>query len=734
MRRAGSILSVVFYVFLLLFAVSAQETEPETVAFHGYDPPTLDFQLRQIVESTASEVQPLQKICAAIRDDIHAVVDRLERDSAEPLPELQCLAESVKTLESLRKSWTTKVSVEEPYIPSAAALEEITLAVQRRIFVWQALLKAQIAEASPVTTLCGKSLADIDRLKEQTIAVEQYFTRSRRPAENKAGQTWCEYLETKSWLTMLEACRQSDGQQFRLVSFAAPSFSVEMLKTLCLRANTTIYRLEAPMLTDEQRVFLNHPVVNTWKEELQSWTADAVTPIHTIRLLEQYEATGGMSDMRALSRFINQLSVSKTAEYRQLGDNVRRQYGMPNVRIFLSGALLSNHLPSAVSEIASFRDVIQSQPTVGRRQTESELVLSLIPHPTRVLTSLDVGIDLATVSRSDAFATSLFSTGRTQIVARKRIELTEKGFLTEPCDAQIVGHRMRLVKMETDFDAVPLLSGLFRDAVRNQYEARYRDANTEAQRKILRQVRNQIDSETEKRLKPLNEQIRTLSQYAEEEFGMQIVQRESRTDENWLLTAWGIRSEDTLSSSSPAPETRPGTFADLKVHESLLNMLIGKLALEGKRDTVGGFKAMLAEKLHMPGLTTPEENDDLEITFASYNPLVVRFVDNRVELTISIASLRLSRKTHHDFQVVVRYKPGYDSEGHLVLERDGSISLPNVVQEQVIMRAAFGKIFPVSRPFPLVPKVLETDSQFDYLTTGHCRIEKGWFAIALVEK
>jgi hypothetical protein len=114
--------------------------------------------------------------------------------------------------------------------------------------------------------------------------------------------------------------------------------------------------------------------------------------------------------------------------------------------------------------------------------------------------------------------------------------------------------------------------------------------------------------------------------------------------------------------------------------------------------------------------------------------VVVRFIDGRAELTISIAALRLGKQTHRNFKAIVWYKPGYDDEsGHLVLKRDGYIGLINV-REQLVMRAAFGKIFPVSRPFPLVPKALESDPQFDYLTTGHCRIERGWFALALVEK
>ena len=732
---AGTSLCVALFVFVLLGTVFTQGQETFTVTYDYY-PRVLDFQLRRIVESPADEVQPLREVCSALLHHLTAVVVHLEHTPLEPCHEFQRLEETVKILESFRDSWTPTVSSEQPYIPSVGTLDEIFWGVKRRIFVWKALLEAEVAGATPLTTLYGKSLADVDRLKEQTLAVEQYFTKARRVADSKTGLTWRDYLETQSWLTELEACRQSTDGSVRLVSHSAPSLPVEILSTLSSRANTTIQRLESPTLTNEQRAFLNHPTVNAWKTELQSWTADTVTPIHVLQFLEQYEITGGMSDMRALSQFIDQLSTSKTAEYRQLGDFVRRQYGMANVRFFLSSALLNNHLPPTVSEIASFREVIQSQPTVGRRQTEAEFTVSFVPHPTRVLTSLDVGVDLATFSRSDAFATQLFNTGRTLVIARKKIELTEQGFLTEPCEARIAGHQMRLVRVNTEFDGVPILSGLFRGVVLNQYESRSSDARTEAQRKILRQVRNQIDRETEKRLQPINEKIRALALYADDEFDLRIEKRDSRTDEHWLLTAWGITGRDTLLSSTPAPETQPGTFADLKIHESLPNMLFAKLKLEGKRGTVSEFKEMLAEKFQQSALAIPGEHDDIAITFASYNPAAVRFIDGRAELTISIAALRLGRQTYRNFKAIVRYKSAYDSSGRLVLERDDYIGLINVhnVREQFVMRAVFGKIFPVSRPFPLVPKVLENDSQFDYLTTGHCRIEKGWFALALVEK
>ena len=735
-KYVGPLFCTLLFAFALLCTVSAQGQERAVVLAGDFYPQILAQQLQRIIESSAAEVQSLRHVCVAILDDLNSVVAHIESNPAEPSPELERFEASVRMLETLQVSWTATPSVDpdaREYVPSTVALDELVLALKRRIFVWKSLLTAEVAEAAPITTLYEKSFADINRLRERTLAVEQYFVRSRRVVDRQTGQTWGDYLGTRSWLTELEAYHQPHSETIRRVSLSTPFLPVEVLKTLGNRANTTILLLESLTLTNEQLAFLNHPTVHSWIEELLNWTVDIVDPIHALRLVEQYEATGGMTDMKALSRFIEQLSTSRTAEYRQFADNLRRQYGMSNIRLFISSALLNNHLPPAISEVASFRDVIQSQPTVGRRQSDTEIVISFIPHPTRVLMSLDAEIDLATFSRSDAFATQLYNSGRTLVNAHKTIELTERGFLTEPSDVKIVAHRMGLVRMNTEFDGMPVLSGLFRGAVRNQYDNRFPQANWETQQKILRQTRALVDRETEKRLQPINEQIQTLSKTMNEDFGLRVERRESRTDEHWLLTSWGIRGHDSLMGSTPPPETLDGSYADLKIHESLPNLLLESLEFEGKRGTVGEFKEMLAEKFRQVAIAEPGENDDVEVTFASHNPVVVRFVDGRIELTISIAALRLVRQTHRDFQVIVRYKPGYDAEGRLVLERDSYLSLINV-REQFVMRTVFGKIFPVSRPLPLVPKVLEDNPDLDYLTTGHCRIERGWLALALVEK
>ena len=730
-KYAGRFLCAALFAFALLCMVSA--LGQDLTVTDDYYPHSLTLKLQQIAESSAEEVQPLRKTCIAILEDLDKVIHQLEHNPVGPSPALERLEQAVETWGTFQKTWTRKISVnEQPYIPSAAALEEILQALQRRISVWKLLLKAGHVEPTPITTLDRKTLDDLDRLKEQTLAVERHFTAPRRGAA-QMGQTWCVYLETQSWLLELEASQKSLAQPIRRVSLAAPVIPVEVLKTLSHRANTTLHRLESPVLTEEQRAFLSHPTVRTWQEELQLWSADLVDPLSTVRLLERYETTGGATDMVALAKLLDQLSVSKTPEYRQLGEHIRLQYGRANLRFFISSALLSNHRPEAEKKVASFREVIQDQPTFGRQQTDTELKVSLVAHPTRQLVALNVWVDLATYSRSDAMGTQLFSVGQASVIARKTIELTEQGVRTGPCEAEIVDHRMRLVGVKTDFDRVPLVSGMFRNAVFDQYESRRSDANMETRRKILRQVRNQVDQQVEKRLLPIGEKIGEVSRYIDNEFGLQVESRNSQTTEDWLISSWGVHHRYALMGNTPAPSTLPGSFADLKIHESLPNMLIGKLEFDGKQGTVGEFKNLLAQKLKQPSLAISEENDDVEITFAPYNPVVVRFQDGRMELTISIAALRLNRQIHRDFQVIVWYKPAYDSEGRLVLMRDGFISLVNV-QAQILLRAAFGKIFPESRLFPLVPKLLEDDPQFDYLAIGHCRIENGWFALALVEK
>lgn len=698
-------------------------------------PNTLIRRLGPIAESDASQNRVLARWAKDLREVLNATCWYWDRGEFEK--SRSCLGrieQETIELATYRKTWMPVVSEsDEQYVPSSVALEEIQLALERRAILWRQALLAEMTPSVPVSRHFSKGLDELGRLNELTRNVEEFFLDERSVSNTgeQIGSLWCLYFDTKSFLLELDACQAALSGPTRRVSTDVSTIPIPMLVSFCDRANVILSRLDENVLTEQQQAYLGTPVVFAWKEELKNWAADTVSPRFLLQEMERYEENAGMSDMEKLFRTSTRISFSQTEAFRNLGLMTHDIYGGSNVKIYVSKVLVNHLLPPSKPEVARFREVIQNQPVFGRREADFDIKMNFIPDPERLLFALDVKGSISTQSQARAFATTLFNRGLAECTAQKQIELTDQGFTLHPTQVRVEKNRLQLRNLQTDFDGIPLVSGLFRGVVQNQYEARQGGAREETRRKIVRQVKTRIDKEADERFGEFNEKYRDFLATSMTEFDLFLEKKNASTEEHWLLTSWAIRSQNSLSGNTPAPETQPGSFADVKVHESAVNAILGKLDIDGKTATVGEFRQMIADRFHQKDPLEPDENDDIRIGFAPYNPLTVRFVDGHVEISIAIDSLRLQGKTHRDFQVLVRYRPVVDENGKLVLQRDRLISLVNV-RAQFVLRAVFGKIFPLERPFPLTPKFLENDERFDGLITGHCRIEKGWFAIALI--
>jgi hypothetical protein len=734
----------------------------ETANYDFY-PVNFAGDLRAIAQLQEPAVSELSQWAKTTLFHLEAVIFYMNQNKpAQAWSHLKQLEKFVAELKRLRENLKGKLSQAETpeLIPAAAvavpavtvavptnvALEELLLGLERRVILWGMAIQAETTPSFPLSQYLGKKSVDIQRLKERTLAVENYFLSEKSAAGNIAGNAaaniagnnreigllWCEYLDTHSFLAELDACQKMFNQSNRRISTLVSTIPVPMLISFCDRANVVLFRLNNPNLTDNQRRYLNVPVIAAWQEELANWSADTVTPMSLIRVMERFEETGGMSDMQTLFRLATRLSFSRTPALRQLGLLTSELYGGANVKIYISKVLINHLLPPSQPEVAIFREVIQQQPVFGRRRTDTDIEMNFIPAEDRLLLSLDVSGTVKTTSRANSSITTLLTGGQAEYEARKQIELTEEGFILAPCRVQVRKNRLELLNFQTDFDRVPLLSGLVRSAVRNQYELRQPDAQSETQQKITRQVRERVNREAADRFEKFNEKYRELVGELSERFDLFLEKKDARTETDWLLTSWAIRGHDFLSGNTPAPETPAGAFADLKVHESVINMLVGKLNFDGKIATVGEIRREVAEKFNRPQFAEPGEHDGVQIAFAKYNPIIVRFIDGRIEISIALDSLKIQRQTYRHFKVIVRYRPVVTSENELVLKRDSVINLINVSRGQLVLRTAFTTIFPPNRHFSLNPKFLKNDPRFSGLTTGYCRLEKGWFSVAVI--
>ncbi|MDR3181839.1 MAG: hypothetical protein LBT89_02795, partial [Planctomycetaceae bacterium] len=615
--------------------------------------------LQRIAESTAPVM--LNGQGTPLQNTAKTILEALKGQQTPSVSELEKIELAVADWDILRQNWTVQTTTatgdgEEQFIPSKTALDEIASLLQRRLEIWRLVLQCEKAETFPVTQRYGISAKEAERLFVSTGKVVRYIYSNASGGHSRSlaerAETWCLYFDLEAFVADLESVRNIASKPIRRVSLA-DSIADETVYSLCCRANTIVSRLNSPALSGEQRDFLAHPDILAWKDELQNWTADTVSPQTVLEGLERYDSTGGMTDMKALSLLAGRLAVSKTPAYAHLGSLIERQYAMPNLKIYISQSLVSRHIPPVRKEVARFRDVIQDTPVIGRRQTDTDVKMFFAKDTNRMLFVLGVAVDVETQSRSDAFAAQLYNAGSTSVEAFKGIELTQDGLVFYPCKAQITDSRLRLVDMRTNFDAIPLISLLFRTAVRDQYNSRSGAARSETQRKILRQVRSRLDSETESRFGQFNEKYKAFSHYIGETFGLHITKQDARTEDDWLLSSWSLRSSDTLGSNTMPPETPNGAFADVKLHESLVNLFLGQLGLEGQSGKVRDFKKQLAEKFQQPALAEPADGDDVDIMLATANPLTVRFIDGKIELTIKIAALRMLKQTHRNFKVIV---------------------------------------------------------------------------------
>ena len=81
----------------------------------------------------------------------------------------------------------------------------------------------------------------------------------------------------------------------------------------------------------------------------------------------------------------------------------------------------------------------------------------------------------------------------------------------------------------------------------------------------------------------------------------------------------------------------------MQIHESVINNGIQRLQLDGRTFTLPELSRHVAASLNCPApWPTNPENNDVKITFADRNAVVVRCQDGRVVLTLSIAQLSKS--------------------------------------------------------------------------------------------
>lgn len=506
------------------------------------------------------------------------------------------------------------------------------------------------------------------------------------------------------------------------------------MRFLLDRLNSVAYKLEKTPMTQEQRQVFKRPTLASWSETARSYSCDQANGTALLYQFERYENSGGGQAARDLQQLALRMSSSRSEEARAFGRAVDAIYDNPNVKAYVSEALINRLLPIKDPEFGVVQERILNNPVAGKRRVDTTVSIELTPNPNRLLMNLVVNGKIATSTSSEAFSVKLHNESYATYIGKKALEWRDSGVAYAP--AVVAANSVNNLKaVETDVDFVPLVGGVAREVVRAQYESKQGEIRAQVRSRVTQEARNRIDSEANERFDQLNATLRDGFFTRLNNLGLSLRMQRSKTTDDWLLASLRLGSEYSLGGQTSEPATLDGAFADVKLHESALNSYLARLDLAGRESDPQDTIEFLAEKLDRPKLREVQLDDnDLSYTFAKSDPLIVRFFEDQIQLRLRFVKMALGANEWDDLEIVVNYRPSIGPDGRPTFTRDGVVEIygPTNIRSLLPLRAIFSKVFPAQKTFDLKPEIFDKDDRFAGLALGLCRVSRGWFALSVV--
>ena len=231
-----------------------------------------------------------------------------------------------------------------------------------------------------------------------------------------------------------------------------------------------------------------------------------------------------------------------------------------------------------------------------------------------------------------------------------------KGISLWPAEVE-VHNDTELRGVDTKLGNVPILGFVLAQVAKSQYEQNKPAATREVEQKIIRQASERVDAEAREQLAGMVAKLnqRVFDPLNNLSLDPQLIDAE--TTERRFTMRLRVGGEDQIGSHTPRPQAPDDSLASVQLHESVLNNGLRRLQLEGRTFTLPQLSQHVAKSLNCTPWRTSPENEDVKITFAQQDPVVVRCQGGQVVLTFSMQ--RLSKAPHrwNNFQVRAFYRP-----------------------------------------------------------------------------
>jgi hypothetical protein len=289
-------------------------------------------------------------------------------------------------------------------------------------------------------------------------------------------------------------------------------------------------------------------------------------------------------------------------------------------------------------------------------------------------------------------------------------------------------------EVRTSFDHIPLLGSIIKNIARNEHNSRGGEIRHEMRRKVTARVQSQVDAAIDPRLAKVNRMLKDRVLSPLEKLDLELMYASLQTTAERASMRIRLAADEQLAAHTPRPAAPADSLLSMQIHESVLNNLAERLALDGRTFSPVELRDHIAGKLNLPLAPLPDKiPQDIALTLAPQNALQLHCEDGLIGLSLAVADLARGNEHWRDFTVKVFYKP--ESQGlDAWLERDGVIQLvgPRLnVKAQIALRGIFSKLFPPDRHLPLVPPEMLKHPKLADAHVSQFVVMDGWLGMAV---
>jgi hypothetical protein len=385
--------------------------------------------------------------------------------------------------------------------------------------------------------------------------------------------------------------------------------------------------------------------------------------------LRKAAETGSADDLSSVASTLERLAMAEQAP--GLVHAVRSSFGRPNMLFAVHENLFAEAVNRPIDQVMPINENVLGTRVRGTGHTTGMVRLDFVPAHDRAVFDLVLAARALSHTRGSQGPVTVSTQGTTDLMARRRIFLTEHSVSASPVEASADTHTaVTGIGVNKRFG-----KNLIRRIATKKIAETKPKAEAIAEGRARDRLRQQFTEQTEPALAQFREQFQSRVRGPLEARGLYPEMLHLNTSDSELMVTARKSLANQLAAASLPPTLGSGNLLAARVHESAVNNMLEQ-KFSGRILRQADVDAMAKEmKGRSPeSLGSDPDQPPWEVTFAKQRPISVSTADGRMKLMVRGDKFVSGDREFPGMDIWATYAIGRGPKG-IMLVREGDVQI-----------------------------------------------------------